>query len=134
MNNSARDRQVKHMGIWSLGKLFTFCSVYKLFFTSWLLVVVSGADKNFEVVQNGLQTTLKQRKTWWNPKPLGCLFTKLTWACFEVPFSSLRTSAVRETFYHHQHNLKNSYCNIACCLSLERWLILFLYNLDLAIW
>ena len=36
----------------SLGKLFTFCSLYKLLFTSWLLVVVSGADKNFEVVQN----------------------------------------------------------------------------------
>ena len=37
-------------------------------------------------------TTLKQRKTWWNRKPLGCLFTKLTWACFEVPSSSLRPS------------------------------------------
>ena len=68
------------MRIISLGKLFTFCSLYKLLFTSWLFIVVSGANKNFEVVQNWLQTTLKHCKTRWNPKPLCCLFTKLTWA------------------------------------------------------
>ena len=74
------------------GKLFTFCSLCKLHFTSWLFVVVSEADKNLEVVQNWLRTTLKHRKTWWNWKPLRSLFTKLTWACSEVPSSSLRTS------------------------------------------
>ena len=37
--------------------------------------MVSWANKHFEEVQNWLQTTLKQRKTWWNQKSLGCLFT-----------------------------------------------------------
>ena len=92
LNNSAGDRQVKHTRIQSLGKLLTFWSRYKLLFTSWLFVVVSRADTKFEEVQNWLQTTLKQRKTWWNQKSLGCLFTNWTWACFKVLSSPLRTS------------------------------------------
>jgi len=73
----------------------TFSSLYKLLFTSWLFVVVSRTNKQFEEVQNWLQTTLKQRKTW-NQKSLGCLFTNLTWACFEMLSSSLHWSSITD--------------------------------------
>ena len=93
LNNSARDRQVKHTWIKPLGKLFTFCSLCKLPFTSWLFVVVSRADKHFEKVQNWLQTTVKHDKS-----EVARLFVYhssynyLTWECFEVLSSSFRTS------------------------------------------
>ena len=49
--------------------------MYKLIFTSWLFVEVFRANKYFEEVQNWLQTTLKEPKTWWNQKSPGWLFT-----------------------------------------------------------
>ena len=71
LSNSARDRQVQHVRIQSLRKLFTFWSLYKLLFTSWLFIVVSKANKHFKKVQNCLQTTLEQQ-TWWNQTSLHC--------------------------------------------------------------
>ena len=62
LNNSKRDT------------LFTFCCLHKLLFTSWLFVVVSRANNHFEEVQNWLETTLKQRNTWWNQKSIARLF------------------------------------------------------------
>ena len=80
-----------------MGKLFTFCSLYKLLYTSWLFVVVFSADKHLEEVQNWPQATLKQRETWWNQKAARLFvyhsnYNYLTWACFEVLSTSFRTS------------------------------------------
>ena len=60
--------------------------VFDILHLLWSLIFTNSCIKNW------LQTTPKQRKTWWNQKSLGCLFTNLTWACFEMPSSSLRTS------------------------------------------
>ena len=60
---SERSASQAHANIVYRVKLFTFCSRYKLLFTSWLFGVVFRADKHFEDVQNWPQTTLKRRKT-----------------------------------------------------------------------
>ena len=94
-----RSASQAHANIIYRVKLFTFCSLYKLLFTSWLFVVVSRADKHFEGVQNWPQTTLKRRKTWWNQKSAWLFvyhsnYNYLTWACFEVLSSSSSTTLI----------------------------------------
>ena len=101
-------------------KLCIFCSLYKLLFTSWLFVLVSRADKTFEVVQNWCQT-LKQRKTWWNRKPLGYLHSK--WNFFltdEIFFFEAKYDCCEEFWVWYSSSPERNYNSSDKTFSLQQ--------------